>query len=326
MMESVVLASERAADLTRQLLAYAGKGRFFVQPTDVSQLVRAISSLIQSSIPKKVDLRLDLHPHLPMVEADPAQIQQLVMNLVINGAEAIGEERTGTVTVSTLLDPSGESVVIQVDDDGCGMDESVRSRIFDPFFTTKFTGRGLGLAAALGIVRGHHGEIRIDSAPGMGTLFEVRLPAKGARVPQVKDSPKQRELRGAGEVLVIDDEELVRQMAQSTLERYGYTVTLASDGREGVELFRARAGKTSLVLLDMMMPVMGGDEALEEIRSISPNVPVIGSSGYSEVTAKERFGERGLAAFLQKPYSAQELADCVKSVIESRVILGGAAG
>ncbi len=326
MLESVMLASERAADLTRQLLAYAGKGRFFVQPTDVSELVRAIGSLIQSSIPKKVELRLNLDPNLPMVEADPAQIQQLVMNLVINGAEAIGEERTGVVTVSTALDRARDSVVIEVADDGCGMDESVRSRIFDPFFTTKFTGRGLGLAAALGIVRGHHGEIHIDSQPGHGTVFEILLPSSGARPARAKVAPQRSELYGAGEILVIDDEDLVRRTAQATLENYGYSVVLADDGREGVEIFRERSGDFALVLLDMMMPVMGGDEALEEIHAINPAIPVIGSSGYSESIAKERFGKRGLAAFLQKPYSAQALADCIKQVMERRVILGGAAG
>ena len=178
LLENVVLASERAADLTRQLLAYAGKGRYFIESVDLSLLVREIGSLILSSIPKMVNLHLELADDLPLAEVDPAQIRQLVMNLVINGAEAIGEDRAGTVTVSTWFQPvddvylasmesgvnemaSGDYIAIRVADTGCGMDQSVRKRIFDPFFTTKFTGRGLGLAAALGIVRGHHGSIRI---------------------------------------------------------------------------------------------------------------------------------------------------------------------
>jgi PAS domain S-box-containing protein len=332
MLENVMLASERAADLTRQLLAYSGKGRFFVQSSDISVLVREISSLIQSSIPKKVQLRLDLAPDLPMVDVDTAQIQQLIMNLVINGAEAIGEDRSGMVTVTTRLRhvdakfisnnhfaydsvPAGPYVAIQVKDNGCGMEEAVRSHIFDPFFTTKFTGRGLGLAAALGIVRGHHGGIRIETEPGKGTQFEVLLPAGQAHQVRPAADPVSTELRGAGWVLVIDDEDLIRKIAKATLEHYGYAVLQAENGLEGVETFRRNADKVALVLLDMMMPVMSGEEALDQIRAIRPDVPVIGSSGYSESVAKERFGSKGLAAFLQKPYSAQVLADRVKAVM-----------
>ena len=333
LVENVLLASERAADLTRQLLAYSGKGRFFVQPRDVSTLVREISSLIQSSIPKKVQLQLDLAENLPSVDVDSAQIQQLLMNLVINGAEAIGEGRSGLVRVRTLLRdvdqsyiaknhfavdpaPPGRYVAIQVEDNGCGMDDGVRRHMFDPFFTTKFTGRGLGLAAALGIVRGHKGSIRIETELGRGTTFEVLLPA-GAEQQVEQEAPQpSRELRGAGAVLVVDDEALVRKLAAATLTHFGYKVLEAADGAEGVEVFRRHADEICLVLLDMMMPVMGGEEALEEIRALRPEVPVIGSSGFNESVAKERFGGHGLAAFLQKPYSARTLADRVKQAIE----------
>jgi PAS domain S-box-containing protein len=333
LLENVMLASERAADLTRQLLAYSGKGRFFIQPCDVSKLVREISSLIQSSIPKKVQLQMDLIEDLPMVELDSAQIQQLLMNLVINGAEAIGEGKAGLVRVRTRLrdvdqayitknhfafEPAapGRYVAIQVEDNGCGMEDAVKSHIFDPFFTTKFTGRGLGLAAALGIVRGHKGSIRIETATGRGTMFEVLLPAGAEQKVEEKVPESQRELRGAGSVLVVDDEDLVLKLATATLTHFGYRVLQATNGREAVNVFREQSADISLVLLDMMMPVMGGEEALEEIRKIRPGVPVVGSSGYSEKTAKERFGGQGLAAFLQKPYSARVLADRVKQVIE----------
>jgi PAS domain S-box-containing protein len=333
MLDNVMLASERAADLTRQLLAYSGKGRFFVQSSNLSVLVREIGSLIQSSIPKKVQLRLDLADDLPPVEIDSAQIQQLIMNLVINGAEAIGEDRSGVVTVSTALREvdaqfisnnhfavgaaiPGRYVAIQVRDNGCGMDSSVRSHIFDPFFTTKFTGRGLGLAAALGIVRGHMGSIRIETEVGKGTLFEVLLPASEPRPEEPRTPEVRRELRGAGSVLVVDDEDLVRDFARTTLEHYGYTVIEARNGSEAVQRFRSHADEISLVLLDMMMPLMGGEEALEEIRAIRSSTPVIASSGYSETVAKARFGGAGLAAFLQKPYSGRVLADRVKQVLE----------
>jgi PAS domain S-box-containing protein len=338
LLENVMLASERAADLTRQLLAYSGKGRFFIQSCDVSKLVREISSLIQSSIPKKVQLQMDLVEDLPTVDLDSAQIQQLLMNLVINGAEAIGDGRAGFVRVRTRLrdvdqeyitrnhfafEPAapGRYVAIQVEDNGCGMDDTVRAHIFDPFFTTKFTGRGLGLAAALGIVRGHKGSIRIESEPGRGTMFEVLLPAGAEQKIEAKPVEAQRELRGAGSVLVVDDEDLVRKLATATLTHFGYRVLQATNGREAVQVFRENAAEISLVLLDMMMPVMGGEEALEEIRKISPGVPVIGSSGYSEKTAKERFGGQGLAAFLQKPYSARVLADRVKQVIDEHQVI-----
>jgi PAS domain S-box-containing protein len=337
LLENVVLASERAADLTRQLLAYSGKGRYFVETVDLSHLVREIASLIQSSIPKKVELRLELAENLPMVEVDPAQIRQLVMNLVINGAEAIGENQAGAVTLSTWfqrvdevylasvefhlngIEP-GDYVAVRVADTGCGMEDSVRRRIFDPFYTTKFTGRGLGLAAALGIVRGHHGSIRIESAPGRGSVFEVLIPAvAGGHEPAPPAKAAIPELHGTGTILVVDDEQIVRSAAQNTLERYGYQVLLANDGRDGMRIFRKCRRKIAAVLLDMMMPVMGGEEALKELMAIAPLTPVIGSSGYSEALAMRRFGDKGLAAFLQKPYSAQALAECVKRVVERRV-------
>ena len=338
LLENVVVASERAADLTQQLLAYSGRGRYFVEPVDLSQLVREIGTLIQSSIPKKVSVRLNLADDLPYAEVDPTQIRQLVMNLVINGAEAIGEDRVGIVTVSTFFQPvdevylasvefslngigPGDYIAVRVADDGCGMDESVRQHIFDPFFTTKFTGRGLGLAAALGIVRGHHGAIRIQSAPGRGSVFEVLIPSTGAgnaREPK-KEDPSSNELRGEGAILVIDDEEIVRKSAKSALERYGYEVLLANDGLEGVRAFSKYRRRTKAVLLDMMMPVMGGEEALQELRAISPLTPVIGSSGYSEALAMRYFGDKGLAGFLQKPYTPQALAEYVQRAVEGRV-------
>jgi two-component system, cell cycle sensor histidine kinase and response regulator CckA len=338
LLENVVMASERAADLTQQLLAYSGRGRYFVEPVHLSHLVREIGVLIQSSIPKKVTVRFNLADDLPLAEVDPTQIRQLVMNLVINGAEAIGEDRAGFVTVSTFFQPvdeiylaslesslngigPGDYIAVRVADDGCGMDESVRQHIFDPFFTTKFTGRGLGLAAALGIVRGHRGAIRIQSAPGRGSVFEVLIPAAAAsndREPKKETEPSSSDLRGDGTILVIDDEEIVRKSAKSALERYGYSILLANDGLEGVQVFRKYRRKITGVLLDMMMPVMGGEGALQEIRAISPLTPVIGSSGYSEALALRYFGDKGLAGFLQKPYAAQALAECVKRAVEGR--------
>jgi two-component system cell cycle sensor histidine kinase/response regulator CckA len=332
MLNDVVSASETAAHLTKQLLAYAGKGRFVVDMVDLSDLVRQISSLIQVSIPKNVQLRLELQNRLPCVEADLTQLQQLVMNLVINGAEAIQEGRTGTVIVVTgtqdvdehyveaVLAPAqiapGKYVTLEVHDSGAGMSEDVISRIFDPFFTTKFMGRGLGLAAALGIVRGHKGAIKVYSTPGQGTTMKVLFPAAVEGVPTISAQQPEPERTGSETVLVVDDETVVRRTAKSMLERYGYSVIVAENGQEGLDLFRVLAEKVSVVLLDMTMPVMSGEEAFRQMKSIKPEVRVILSSGYNEVEAVRRFTGKGLAGFLQKPYSAATLAQKVRAVIE----------
>jgi two-component system, cell cycle sensor histidine kinase and response regulator CckA len=334
MVESVVRATERAADLTRQLLAYAGKGRFIVEPVDISRLVREISELMRTSIPRSVQLEADLTPDLPSVEADATQIQQLIMNLVINAAEAIGD-RNGNVRVTTVMqqvDQSwleaseltgeigpGEYIAIEVQDTGCGMDEEMRKHIFDPFFTTKFTGRGLGLAAAMGIVRGHKGAIKVYSTPGKGSTFKILLPPAElpARIAELHSLPNVHSEQGTGTILVVDDEEVVRRTATSALQRYGYTVLTAEDGREGVNLYRDMAESISMILLDMTMPVMGGEEALRNLKMINPGVRVLLSSGFNEVEAIRRFTGKGLAGFIQKPYTAAALAEKVRAVLDS---------
>jgi two-component system, cell cycle sensor histidine kinase and response regulator CckA len=331
MLRDVVAAAETAAHLTKQLLAYAGKGRFVIEPVDLSELIRQIQKLIQTSIPRTVQLRLDLQDRLPCVDADLGQLQQLMMNLIINGAEAIGEDKPGAVLVTTgvqnvdegyiqtALAPSqiepGTYVTVEVHDTGVGMTDEVIARIFDPFFTTKFTGRGLGLAAVLGIVRGHKGAIKVYSTPGHGTTFKVLFPASG-HVSSASPAPDTPAAHTSAMVLVVDDEPVVRRTAKSMLERFGYSVVMAENGREGVELFRVLADKIAVVLLDMTMPVMSGEETFRELRAIRPGVRVVLSSGYNEVEAVRRFTGKGLAGFLQKPYSAAALAEKVRSVIE----------
>ncbi len=322
-------ASERAADLIRQLLAYAGKGKYVVEPVSISSLIRSTGALIQSSIPRTVELRLELADNLPPVEADATQIRQLVMNLVINGAEAVGENRTGTVIVTTGVrdldfdDPQngiglgrelipGRYVTIEVRDDGCGMDSAVLGRIFEPFFTTKFTGRGLGLSAAQGIVRSHKGGLRVESAPGNGTTFLIFLPAhdmgQGARGGMSAGQEPQT-------ILIVDDEQVVRQTAKSMLERCGYRVILAENGKAAVDLFSSIAGEVSLVILDVTMPVMSGDEALRHLQLIQPGVRVLLSSGHNAADAIRRFEGKRLLGFIQKPYSAARLAQAVKAAL-----------
>ena len=332
-LREILKASQRAADLTRQMLAYAGKGRYVIKLVDLSEMVEEISALVKSSIPKAVDVELKLAKGLPQIKADSAQMQQLVMNLVINAAEAIGEGHVGVVRVTTSqqqfddefiklyysadgLKP-GTYVILEVSDTGSGMDEATKAKIFDPFFTTKFTGRGLGLSAALGIVRGHEGAIRLYSVPGRGTTFRVLFPASLSRETTQLSEIKAVDLHGTGLVLVVDDEEMVQRVAVAALLRHGYKVLTAPNGAIAVQIVRERGAELALIVLDLMMPVMGGEEALAHIQESHPEIPVILSSGYDYGQTEGLSGETRLAGFIQKPYTAQQLLEIVKSKIVS---------
>jgi CheY-like chemotaxis protein len=325
------------------LLAYSGKGKFVIQPLDLSELVRDLTKLVQASIPKSVAVRQQLAPNLPPVIADMAQLQQVIMNLVINAAEAIGE-KPGVVTVTTDeqqiadgeasaatigADPvtPGRYVFFEVQDTGAGMDKATMAKIFDPFFTTKFTGRGLGLSAVLGIVRGHQGYIQVESSPGRGSTFTVLFPAAAEKsMAQAEHAEKENDVTGSGVILLVDDEELVRHAAAAMLAFQGYTVLEASNGQEAIELFQQNPTKIKLVILDLSMPVMNGEECLKRLKSIQPDVPVLLSSGYGESEAARRCQAEGLSIYLQKPYTARHLAELVKTALSSRSrILGRAA-
>jgi signal transduction histidine kinase/CheY-like chemotaxis protein len=331
-LEDAIQASERAADLTRQLLAYSGKGRFAVQACDMSEIVRQISSLINTSISKNVTVMLNLVDGLPSIEADCTQLQQIVMNLIINAAEAIGTDTTGLVVVDTGQVQADEAylkgtlgadsaapgnyVYVEVRDTGSGIDEEALPKIFDPFFTTKFMGRGLGLAAVLGIVRGHHGALSVESTPGQGSTFRVLLPAMAVTASRQKTAVQRSDLSGAGTVLVVDDEEIVRRIAKNTLESWGYRVLLAENGQVAIERFAQKSDEIALVLLDLTMPVMNGEQTFQRLKRIKPSIKVVLTSGYDEADAMGRFVGDGLAGFLQKPYTARKLAERVKRVLE----------
>ena len=313
-LDEILRASERAALLVRQMLAYAGKGRFVVGPVNLAADVAEVLPLVRTSISRLVNLDLQLDPNVPALEGDRSQIQQLIVNLTTNAAEAIGDRR-GTITIMTYVrDDVEPQVVLEVRDTGCGMDAETQARVFDPFFSTKFTGRGLGLAAVMGIIRAHRGSISVESAPGKGSMFTVVLPAM-APSDQAVSAEALPGLHGHGNILVVDDEDLVRGMARLTLERCGYTIELAADGKAGVEAFAARPQDFAAVLLDLTMPEMSGEEALERIRRIRPDVPVLLSSGFSEGEAVRRFQDRGLSGFLQKPYTATALARKVQHAL-----------
>jgi signal transduction histidine kinase/FixJ family two-component response regulator len=324
----LIEASQAMAKLTAQMLAYSGRSRFIVEPLDLSTEVRRITHLVQASIPKNVRLGFDLGESMPSIEADASQLQQVVMNLVINGAEALGAEQ-GTVEVRTLARraeqaelassvlqppvPAGEYVMLEVRDTGAGMDEETKMRIFDPFFTTKFTGRGLGLSAVLGIVRAHRGALIVESRAGFGTTFRIFFPCS-ARVPAPRETFASH--RGSGVVLVVDDEDLVRRIAQSALDAAGYEVLTATNGREALDVCDARSGRIDAVLLDMTMPIMGGEEAMAQLVSRWPDVAVIATSGYDREEAERRFAPRP-AGFLQKPYTAAQLSSKIAEVLRS---------
>jgi PAS domain S-box-containing protein len=314
-LDDIVRSSQRAADLTRQLLAYSGKGRHFMQRIELSNLARQIENLVEAAVPKKVTLEMRLARELPEIEADVNQIQQVVLNLVSNAAEAIGED-AGTIAISTGSDH--HSVYLEVRDTGCGMDPDTKARMFDPFFTTKFTGRGLGLAAVAGIVRSHKGNIQVTSAPGEGSIFRVSFPQVEEPAPAVHRSPEAATLTGAGSgtVLVVDDEEMVRRIARATLEVRGYKVLLASDGLQAIQKVKAHP-EIDLVLLDLTMPVMNGEEAIDDIMASHPGMRVIVSTGYDHREAVARFNRKMVSGFLQKPYTSRQLAEKVHAVLGS---------
>ena len=331
LLEGVIKTGEQAAHLTRQMLAYSGKGKFLVESLDLSVLIPEMISLVRPSISKKIALKLNLERELPPIEADRGQVQQVFMNLALNAAEAIGSH-DGVITVRTgvqelddgLTRPHpavpaprpGKYVFVEVRDTGCGMDDATKAKIFDPFFSTKFTGRGLGLAAVSGILRGHKAAITVTSAPGKGSCFMVLFPvAAPAAEEQPPLAAHSAALQGAGVVLVVDDERVVREMAKRALERHGYTVLLADSGLAAIDVLRRHPGEIALVVLDLSMPEMSGEETLPELRKIRPEVKVLVSSGYSEDETMTVFGGQRVTGFIQKPYTSKGIAEKVNVCI-----------
>ena len=330
-LEEIEKASRRAADLCRQMLAYSGKGAFVIRSINLNELVREMAHLLEASLSKKAILRYELADDLPPIEADPTQIHQITMNLITNASESLGED-TGLIGIATgtmdcneeyLQDaslgeelPEGRYVYFQVSDTGCGMDAETLAKVFDPFFTTKFTGRGLGLAAVIGITRAQKGAIKINSAPGKGTTFRILFPSCEKPAEESKsDTEMAQDWRGSGTVLLVDDEAMVRQVAASMLKNIGFDVLEAADGHEAVEIFRAQKDEIILVLLDMSMPRMGGEEAFNEIKGIKSDARVVLSSGYTEQEALNGFEGKGLAGFVQKPYKYENLLEKIRNAL-----------
>jgi PAS domain S-box-containing protein len=321
-------AAARAADLAKQMLAYSGKGKFIVENIDLNVLLKDMLHMLELSISKKAVLRLNLHHSLLLVEADATQIRQIIMNLVINASEAIGD-KSGVIAITTgcmECDRSylkdvwlGENpadclyVYLEIADTGCGMDPETLAKLFDPFFTTKFTGRGLGMAAVLGIVHGHKGAIKVYSEPGKGSTFKILLPASGRPAELCNDSGHSDEFRGSGTVLLVDDEETIRGVGSEMLKELGFSVLTADDGLEAVSVFKQHP-EISFVILDLTMPHMDGEQCFRELRQLKPDVTVIISSGYNEQEVTQKFVGKGLAGFIQKPYKLSALKDAIRNL------------
>lgn len=331
--EQIETASRRAADLCAQMLAYSGRGRFIIEAFDVSTLIEEMAHLLRTSISKKAILNLQVEKNLPKIQGDATQIRQVIMNLVINASEAIGE-RSGVISVATgachcraedlqgaYLEghkPEGLHIFIEVADTGCGMDQETLDRLFEPFFTTKFTGRGLGMSAVLGIVRGHRGILKVNSERGKGTTFRILLPP--SEDTDSDNACEQKAVSGMpapnARVLLVEDEESVRALGQKMLERIGFQVTTASDGRQAVEVYGREGEMIDLVVLDLTMPHMDGEETLRELKRIDPEVRIVMASGYSNHEIEARLAGQGLLGFIQKPYTMAQLKERLYPLFE----------
>ncbi len=330
--EQIKLAAKRASELANQMLIYSGGGMHAAELLDLNELVAGMGNLLRVSISKKVVLNYECGDEAPFINADASQMRQVVMNLIMNASEAIGD-RHGTVTVRTggvqlgqeiayrtFIGedlPQGRYVSLEVADTGPGIEASARSKLFDPFYTTKFAGRGLGLAAVLGIVRAHGGAIEVRSQVNRGSTFRILLPAAEASVaarPEDRGS-QGRDSPGGGKILVVDDEEGVRDVAKGMLEREGFSVITAEDGREAVRIFPSVSEEIDAVLLDLSMPHMDGAEVLREMRRLCPEVKVILCSGYMEGTVRDLCDGPGRVSFLRKPFDSETLARTLREVL-----------
>lgn len=329
--KAIETAAKRAADLSRQMLAYSGKGQFQIELINLREEVEEMTHMIEVSISKKAVLKYNYADNLPLIEADATQIRQIIMNLVTNASDAI-DKTSGLISItvgvkdcdkdylaSTYIDEPSESkqyVFLEVRDTGSGMNKETLEKLFDPFFTTKFTGRGLGLSAVLGIIKGHKGAIKVESEPGKGTTIEVLLPASTNSFIRDKSKDNSEHWSCSGTVLLVDDEESVLSVGKQMLQMMGFEVLCATNGREAVSIFRKNPDDIAFVLLDLIMPHLDGEETYRELKLIDKNVCVIMCSGYNEQEVTQRFSVNSPAGFIQKPYMFKELEAEIKKVIE----------
>lgn len=328
-LREAAVAALRASNLTQQMLAYSGRGRFVITQVDLSELISGMEELLKASISKKASVKLNLAPELPAIEGDDPQLQQVLMNLVTNASEALAE-RPGLITITTRLRECdveylansliadkfapGLYVELEVRDSGCGMDRSVQKRLFDPFFSTKFTGRGLGMSVVMGVVRGHKGAIFVASEPNRGTtvsvlfpavLTKTLLPAPAPKLPLLNVGTNSSVL--AGTVLVVEDEAAIRLLIERILKRSGLRVLTADHGAEAIDLFRQHAEEITFAILDFTMPQMDGMKTLAELQRLRPDIKAVLTSGYDVENIHQRYAQEGFAAFIRKPFQVETL-------------------
>jgi len=324
LVQKIETAAERASDLANHMLSYSGKRSLKLEPVNLNLIVNEMPELLESTLSPKADLQLKPAPQIPSINADATQLRQVAMNLILNASDALGEG-AGTISVTTgstfiennALDrmrwgahlPEGDFVFIEVTDTGCGMDEETSSKIFEPFFTTNFTGRGLGMAALLGIVRSHSGAIDLETEPEKGTTVRIYFPKTDSESnePHTPSDSDETLHKPEGTVLVIDDDDFVRMALRSMLEDVGMNVLLASNGQEGIDLYQEKKNEIGIVLLDMTMPGMQGDEVFDKLKEFDPDAVIVIVTGYSEEDIDRIFKEKDLRGFLQKPFTEEEL-------------------
>ncbi len=329
-------AATRAAELCRQMLAYAGKAPFISSNIKMAALVDDMLRMLKATIGQNVSIKSTLAEDIPSFRGDVSQLRQIIMNLIINAAEAIGEAQ-GEICVSLAkaviragdgdkdhlgkaITP-GQYVCLEVADTGCGMDDEIKQHIFEPFYTTKFTGRGLGMSAVLGIIIAHRGALQLESQAGRGTTFRVYLPLQGSESAETEALRPASSLawQGCGTILLVEDEEQILAVAKALLKALGFDVFEAADGREALEVYRKNAEYITLVITDIGMPVMDGFELFRELKKLAPKLPIIISSGFGDVDVTSRIAEGDVAGFLNKPYSFDELRKVLKSVVDGAV-------
>ncbi len=329
-LKKAINATDRASDLTKQMLAYSGQGKYVVKPLNLSEKVQEMIDLVQATLSKKIELKTDLPLEAPTIMADQTQVQQIVMNLVTNAAEAIGKESgrieicTGIIEINQeFLDSAiaadeaspGKHVFVEVNDNGCGMDEETKSRIFEPFFSTKFAGRGLGLSAVLGIVRSHQGAVQIESELGVGTRIRIMFPVKEEQELELEDTdltivqPLEKQ---TGNILIVDDEDEVLNVMSRILTNAGYTVFQAKNGEQALELFKKYQEKIDVVLLDYVMPVIDGREVLIEMKKHDESIPVLILSGLTREKMEKEFEDLKYDGLIQKPFQTEKLLDMIR--------------
>ncbi|TFH55413.1 MAG: PAS domain S-box protein [Candidatus Zixiibacteriota bacterium] len=328
--EEILKAAGRAADLTGQLLAFAGKGRLLSILVDVNEVIDEVIAILEHSIVRGIEIKTDFRAERPFISGDPSQIQSAILNLAINARDAMPEGgRLTFQTENVHLDETycqlhsldlgaGDYLVISLADTGIGMDEAVMAHIFDPFFTTKAQGQGtgLGLAGGYGCLRNHHGSIEVNSQLGSGSTFRLFFPVTAEETKQAAPSEGRLKLTSEERLLLVEDEEVVRNLAVKILTNAGYRVTACANGPEALALYRDRVAEFDLILLDMMMPNMSGKDVFAAMKQINPQVCALLMSGYSDSNLQEAL-DQGVKGFIPKPFRSKQLLQKIREALDT---------